>query len=362
MSRNKWCVAPGLSVVVLLAVCVSSLPVVPDAQGATRSRRPADRDVLALNDAPADVGADADLEPAPRPRRNRPATDAVDDRRDSDDDRAAADDREYRRRRVNEDDWFRDRSLYGRDSGGGDGRGFPSGEVHDFVIANARAATARAVFRRAESALNAAVRKAKRDFQNSQELKEALVAEREAWQAFQDARRDALATVVGDPRYQAILSLRQDLSKQIEARRQALDAEGLAPVQVSFVSHPLGQDLLSLAEMRMSVASDARQMERAALEDNEDLRQARAKLSAANARITQLKQDFEVAIREDDDLRRAREVLEDAKIARLTATAYLRGAMMAAEEAVDFAYWLHRYDRTTHFDPYAYYGYGYVRY
>ncbi|MDQ3149523.1 MAG: hypothetical protein M3Q38_06330, partial [Chloroflexota bacterium] len=37
--------------------------------------------------------------------------------------------------------------------------------------------------------------------------------------------------------------------------------------------------------------------------------------------------------------------LEDARIARLTASAYLKGAAIAAEEALDFAYYLNRYHR-----------------
>src|SRR5215218_1499798 len=106
------------------------------------------------------------------------------------------------RRRANDGDWFRAPVQQGPQD-------FPSNEIHDAVVANTRAATARAMFRRAESAMHAAARDAEREFQQSAELKQAVAAEQKAYDAFQDARRDALRDVVGNPRYQAMQDFRE---------------------------------------------------------------------------------------------------------------------------------------------------------
>lgn len=272
-------------------------------------------------------------------------------------DEAMAEEREARRRRANEDDWFRDRAY----REGYEERGaFPSAEMHDFVVANARAATARMMFRRAESALAAAVRQAKRSFEASAELKDALAAEKEAYAEYQRARQEALAAVVADPRYQAILSLHQDLGEQIVAQRRELI--GSSGADARLIADPANRNgsgqMFNMAVLRLNVASDARVMEREAIEASEDLRAARERLQAAAQRISELRREFENSVREDEDLVAARQVLEDARIARVTAAAYLRGSRLAADEALDFAYYLHRYDDNIYFDPYFNYGYG----
>lgn len=379
MARNMVCVAP------LVAACLGVIVVglaAPIAEG--RGRRVDDANALALADAgprEVDEAADADDEDAAPPRR-RPATRRlrdgdpgadIDDRggaanrrdrdRDADADEAEAR-REARRRRVNETDWFRGPGYVepaGREPGG-----FPSGEVHDFVVANARAAASRAVYRRAESSLNNAIRRAKRDFESSEDLQKALAAEKQAYEDYQAARRAALESVVSDPQYLAILSIHGDLTERIATQRQYLESEGLGNNYFA-VHSPAATDLLSLAMLRMNVAGDARMLEQSALEDSEELREARAKLRATADRISKLRKDFDRELRDDEDLAAARAILEDARIARLTAAAYLKGAMLAADEALDFAYHLHRYDRHVPFNTYPYFGYPnggqyYVRY
>src|SRR5207248_841995 len=64
------------------------------------------------------------------------------------------------RRRANDRDWFRAPVQQGPED-------FPSAEVHDAVVANTRAATARAVYRRVESEMHRAVRAAVREFEQS---------------------------------------------------------------------------------------------------------------------------------------------------------------------------------------------------
>jgi hypothetical protein len=334
-SRNRvW----GASV---LACVIGAVAAVPAWGAEPRVRPVADDD----NDVPAAA-------PAQRNGQGLAAAEADGD--------AAAD---ARRRRVNNDDWFRDRAYrdgYARYGAGSVNGEFPSAEVGDFVLANARAATARMMFRRAESALSAAVRDARREFEASAELKQALADEKAAHDAFDKARRDALAQVVASAKYRAILSLHEDLGRQIVAHRRGLQSPGRQDVYpvIASPADPAAAALFTAAELRMQVAGDARAMEREAIEASDDLRAARSRLTAAARKVSELRQGFDSALREDPDLLAARRALEDARISRVTAAAYLRGSRLAAEEAVNFAYFLHRYDSQVAFDPYAGYGYG----
>lgn len=277
----------------------------------TRRARAADDD-----DDLDDVGVRAEV------RRGRDRDD------DYDDDR-----REHRRRGSygDGDEWFRDPGYYGYGN-------FPSVEVHDAVVSNARAATARAIFRRAENALNAAVRRAVRTFENSDELREAKEQEKQAYEAYAAARRRALQSVLEDPKYRAIMSLRADLTDQINYKRANRSYDDRTDRQIT-------DDIIAMATLKMNYAADARAMEQMALETNSEHKDAQAKLRTAAAKAQELKTDFDEALRNDRDLLAARRNLEDARIARLTASAYAEGAIDAAQEAIDFAYYLNRYSR-----------------
>jgi hypothetical protein len=228
-------------------------------------------------------------------------------------------------------DWFRDPTYYGYGN-------WPSVEVHDAVVANARAATARALFRRAENALNSSVRHAVRTFEGSDELRSAQKAEKDAWETYSTARRRALQSVLENPKYRAIMSLRQELSDQIVYKRTNRTYDERTDRQVM-------DDIMSMATLKMNYAADARAMEQLALETNAEAKDAQAKFRQASARVSELRKDFDDALRNDRDLLAARRNLEDARIARLTANAYVKGAREAADLAIDFAYYLNRYTR-----------------
>ena len=257
-----------------------------------------------------------------RDRDEVAAADEGDDRR--------ADDRR-RGSYSQRDEWFRDPTYYGYGN-------FPSVEVHDTVVANARVATARALFRRAENALNSAVRRAVRTFEGSAELREAQRAEKDAYAKYAATRRRALQSVLEDPKYRAVMSLRQELSDQITYKRANRSIDDRTDAEIR-------DDILAMATLKMNYAADARAMEQLALDTNADAKDAQAKLRQAGARVAELKTDFDDALRNDRDLLAARRNLEDARIARVTASAYFKGAREAAVEALDFAYYLNRYER-----------------
>ena len=294
------------------------------------------------------------------------------------DDAGRAEPREEQRQRANDDDWFRAPVM----GPGGEGAyaggpvDFPAAEVHDAVVANTRAAAARAMFRRAESELGATVRRAQRDFETSPALREAQANEQRAYDAYEAARRDALKDVTADAKYQAMQDLRNNLTRQIADRREAIaDTEErmeqmartarvrLASSRAAAMPAPR-EDLVAMAELKMRVGADARAMERDALARDDRVRSARDEYLAASARVAAVRADFDRKVREDKDLQKARETLEDARIARLTAETYFHGADLAAGIALDFAYYLHRYDyyRYNHYYDPGYYGSYFVGY
>ena len=265
------------------------------------------------------------------------------------------------RRRANDADWFRAPAGHGPHD-------FPSAQVHDAVVANANAATARAIYRRAESAMHAAFRAARREFDESAELKEALAAEQRAYDALQEARREGLQEVLDNPKYRAMLDLREALSQRIADRREATGdtivrvVRDARLVSTGAVVPPPREDdtVAAIATVKLRVGSDASAMEREALAENDKVRQARSELVAASAKVGALRERFDKSLREDADFKAARDELEDARIARVAAETYLRGADLAAGEALDFAYHVRRYDyyRYNNRD----YGYGYSPY
>ncbi len=256
----------------------------------------------------------------------------------------------YRDNDERGDEWFRDRSRQGSVNGQ-----FPSEEVRDAVVANAQAVNARAVAREAETALDRAVWQARRNFDNSREYKEALEAERAAYIEYQAARNRALRPLNDDPRYQAIMSLRNDLTAQLASAQQAPEEAQVIQTSAAYGMRrapmgPVRQEIVALATARMNFSADARLMENQLVRSDERVREVRERLSMANARASGMRAAFDDALRTDPELLEVRKNLEQARIARVTSAAYSAGALSAARRAVDFAYYTRRAD--------VYFGYG----
>jgi hypothetical protein len=195
---------------------------------------------------------------------------------------------------------------------------------------------------------------------------DAVEAEKRAYDALQDARREALRDVVADPKYQAMQDLRETLTQRITDQREGNTVTVSYPeaklVSLRARSLPIpyrdDPDVVAIATLKLKVNSDARALERQALDGNDRIRQARAELTAASAKLSDLRNKFDTSLRDNEDLKQARGELEDARVARLTSETYLLGAEEAARTALDFSYYLHRYD----YYRYPRYGYGYDLY
>jgi hypothetical protein len=237
---------------------------------------------------------------------------------------------------------------------GGNGQSdFPAQDtVRDWVVASARAARTRAMFRLAERQLNDSVRDAQFAFENSREYKDAVAAEKQAYDAYTAERQRALKSVLNDPKYQAAVELRDDM------------ADRLAKVRAMAKPNPVPrEDLLAMASQKLQFASDAHNMERDALDKDTAVQDARQKMVQANARVAELRTAFDTSIRTNAQIVQARHNLEMARVELITAEAYYNAATVAGAVATDFSYYRHRWDGIAApvwgggWGPYGYTGY-----
>ena len=264
-------------------------------------------------------------------------------------------------RPAEDQDWFRDQPMRppGVQAGGAAGRDFgqpvgpppgpstaappgayggndfPDDEVHDWVVASARAAHFRAMFHRAEKELTDSVRDAQWSFEQSKEYREASAAEKQAYDAYTAERQRALQSVLSDPKYKAALDLRDQLGDQIMHYRAMAKPADIPRDQ-----------LLALASQKLQYASEAHAMEIAALDKDEAIHDARQKMVHANSRTSELRAQFDASIRVNPQVLQARRNLEDARVALITAEAYRDAAGAAGSIATDYAYYRHKWDFT----------------
>lgn len=223
------------------------------------------------------------------------------------------------------------------------GSDFPDDEVHDWVMASARAAHSRAMFHRAEKELNDSVRDVQVSFEATDDYRHALAEEKRAYDAYNAERQKALQSVLGDPKYKAAIDLRDETADRILRLRAALGRERDVP----------REQLLALASQKLQYASDAHAMEVAALEKDPALQDARQKMVQASARVADLRANFDAFVRNSPQILTARRNLEDARVALITSEAYLNAAAAAGFLATDYAYYRHRADYLRSYNSYG---------
>jgi hypothetical protein len=227
---------------------------------------------------------------------------------------------------------------------------FPEDAVHDWVMANARWGYARAALRLAEKQLDNIIRTAQLNFEQSSDYREAVAEEQRAHEAYTAERGKALQDVVSDPKYTAALKLRDELGSQISR------------VRAEYKNELPGSVTLTLASQKLRYASDAHNLEVAALEKADTVKAAQARLVAASAKVSAMRQNFDNSVRNNPQILEARRNLEDARLNLAGSEAYLNAASDAAQLATDYSYFRHRWDglaSPVYGGAGPYYGYGY---
>jgi hypothetical protein len=225
---------------------------------------------------------------------------------------------------------------------------YPAPEVRALPNLRAAAVATKAQWRRAESDLNNSIEDIRRQFKHSAELKEALADERDAYEDLKRVQLSATAHLKNDPSYTAAIELRKRLADQIEQYRGK--------------SGTTFEDMLAMATVKLSYSATATAMEAAALAAEPEVASARKRLVGAAARVAELRQQFDEAVRNSPEVMLARKTVADARVAALAADAAYIEAANVANVAFDYAYYLRNnpYPYVNNYPYYNYYGgYGY---
>jgi hypothetical protein len=218
---------------------------------------------------------------------------------------------------------------------------YPAAEVNAVPPARAREVVARAQFDQARTAMYRVVDLIKDDFENSEEYLAALRTEKEAYDQYDAARKRVLRNVQQDSSYQALLQLTREMADKIEALR---------------ASHASKSEIATLAAVKLDYATRLSDRENAALAADPAVQDARNKLVDAGRRTAELRSRFSRSVKRDKTFLAARDNFEDSKINYLGADAFWRETVTARDIALDYAWWVHRYD------PYTGYGAGFASY
>ena len=221
---------------------------------------------------------------------------------------------------------------------------YPTSDIHSAVEANARTAYARANYHRLQDSLNIAIRQMQSSFDQSPELMDARKAEQSAWQDYLTARNAALKSVVADPKYQANTALKNNLGEQIAEVRGSYDSQKPSHGRVAeLVDQSRMNQLVLLATVKLDYAQVTTDMEVAALKNDSKVADGRTKLMAAGTRVQAIREAFDRSLRGSPELAAIRSRIEDARVAFITAEAFRDGAVEAANEALDYAYYKNRH-------------------
>jgi hypothetical protein len=223
---------------------------------------------------------------------------------------------------------------------------FPSNQVDAWVDAATRAAMTRAIYGQAQIDLGTAIRRAQARFERSHDFQKALDAEQSAYADYLLARQKALGTLEQNPRYAELLRLEADLANRLSSGRQTHD-----------LTH---DDIVAMAELKLSYASEARAMEVSALDADSAVKDARDRMVAASRSVAGMRNDFDFDLPDSTEIAAARHNVENARIAMLTAGAYLNATSYASAAAYTYANYINGPTQPrvyNYADPFGY-GYG----
>lgn len=197
--------------------------------------------------------------------------------------------------------------------------------------AKADATVAKWTYRRIDRELSLLSNFMLRDFRDSPEYDQAFTAFQAAYDDYEAARAQALSGIRGADNYQAVVSMRKDVSEQIADEHSQ--------------KQPNGERLVSLAGLKVDAIAAFRDQERDALAADQNVAEARQRLIAAGKKLARMEKDFARTVRNDDALANLRKGREDARIAMLASGAYLNETRNARNIALRYAYVARGYDR-----------------
>jgi hypothetical protein len=219
---------------------------------------------------------------------------------------------------------------------------YPQEEMNQFVYASERVAHARIMLRIAESDLGATIDNAKEKFERSSEYQEDKAAEDKDYADFLAARQNSMKCLLNNPKYQALISLREELADRLLSRKE----------------NKISQDeIIAIATLRMQYGEELSKMEKDIIEADSTVADEQRSLVVSSGKFHALKMAWEEGLRDDKQVLAARNNLENAEVELVDSEAKLNAASYEAGSALNYSYYLHQNENYTPYWDNGDYGY-----
>lgn len=189
---------------------------------------------------------------------------------------------------------------------------------------------------------------------NSKDYLDTTANERKQQEAYNRQRDRVLKKLQDDSNYRTLKELIADLSAKMERER---------PRSISNANADYVENVLAMATVKLGYLSQLSAMETAALSADKGVQDARNALVDSGARGRELRRSFDRKVRRDENFLANRGRIDDLRINKIVASAFLESAINARDIALDYAYYVHRWDQYKYSqygiysNPYNYGGY-----
>lgn len=209
----------------------------------------------------------------------------------------------------------------------------PAADIRAVAPARMQATAARWAYKNAQLQLSGTLRDMRIALEESDNWRNAVAAEEEAYRALKTARESALAGFVNNADYQANEKLAHRLTLQLE-EAHAAPREYRDQARID-----------ALARVKVQTLSSNRELERDALARDEAYQSALKRYVEAGQKLASMRREFSTMVRNDDTLREIRNQIAELRIARLATQAYLESTVRARNIAVNYSAWYRSHDR-----------------
>ena len=183
-------------------------------------------------------------------------------------------------------------------------------------------------------------------FEDSEEYRSVQQEIEQAQESIRSSREQALAPLMDDPQYRALLDLQAELEAQIRDEHRA--------------RNPDMEKIRGMSELAMAYTRQRREMETGLIGTDTT---AQDRLRELMDRRNELEDEFSRELRGNEELAMLRDEIEQLRGAYYAAGAYYESVVRSANIAADFAYYnaLARSGGASYggFPSYGHYGYGY---
>ena len=187
----------------------------------------------------------------------------------------------------------------------------------------------------------------RRSFEDSEEYRSLRQEMDEVQSAIRASREQALAPLMDDPQYEALLELQATVEAQIRAAHRAPE--------------PDLEKIRGMSELALAYARQRREMEAGLVGTDSSIQSSQDRLREMADRQNEMEAEYQRQVRNDEELGVMRDEIEQFRVAYLSAGAYYDSVVRSADIAADFAYYnaLARAGASFGGGGYSPYGYSY---